>query len=1340
MNPLDKVIKLKELLLFDSGMPRHELYRQLNQDANKTDYGELPRHIANFAMGSDREAAKPLDPKKILSSLLSSLRTDLVRILAINMLRLTGAMLAPLLLHELLNKLTETHSERALWHLIALGVSFSAASMLMVFSQQHFFDQSLKAEARAIALIDRLIYSAILAMPPALKRRKKLGDLVNHVASDSESVANIMIIGPDLFYSILCISIGFVVLYSFLGISALAGFLLLALLLPLGHRVGQSFSVYDSAIMELKDKRISKISQVIHAIRLVKCFGWEPFAAKGITAIREQEIDAKRKLLRLESIAGALCFGASYLSGALAFLCYFFIHGNLSAAQAFGSLALLKLIEHPFGQLSVELAAVVNAKVAAKRIGEFASECLIPGAHPPGNNAATNGADQRDPDSGTTIAIRGATALADNMTSSENGTKNESLGQTRFRDVTLDIRSGKMTAIVGPVGAGKTSLLLAILRELELKTGSIHQSSDEPKRYAYVPQEPFTQNRTVGENIAFYANTLPIGGDVKGNTIPGENWATFETILHQCALTEDIARFPAGLESEIGENGINLSGGQKQRLNLARAALDNAEIILLDDPFSALDPRTEDHISRELIFGRWKSKTRIVTSHRLSFLPKADKIVFVQEGRIVGQGDYHSLLQECPQFNSFIAAHEVGNQEAQNLRSTARNGGNEEDGELMGTTNGGQAGRNDQSVDQRAAEPMPSSVSEADSSRFTVKEDAQSGAVASSLYRDFAHWLAQSKVGRPATIMGLITVALTASLLPLAQSLYLARMDFRANGGTAGHFLIYGAIGMVAVCASVLSSFVLRYRVVQVANTMHKGALQTLLRAPLRYFETNPSGRTLNRFGGDVSSIENQLSWGLNGLINSALTVTVSIVLILTHFPILLLVIAPGLLLFWKIQQRYRFFAREAKRIESQRRSPRLSQVRETVVGLEVVRAFGRSAELMKEFCSLLNAYLSAFYASFRLNRWLAARVTLICGVFSLSVSLAVIVWVHGGDSEAMLARAGVAGLLLSYSIGFWDALNWTIRSFSEIESRMVSFERLDHFLKLEPEADMIETRVIAKQQETEREALLNDAILQFSNVSLAYAPNLPQVVHDLSLSIKAGERVGIIGRTGSGKSTLFQAIYRFIHPRSGRILLDGVDTRHIPLAQLRGALSLVSQDALFIEGTIAENIDPSGKHSSAEIWNILQKVGLDDCVRALPQQLDFVLHEGARCFSQGQKQLLCLARAIMRKPRILLLDEATASIDVVSDRLIQRILHEEMAGVAIIAIAHRIETLAGYDAIYELAEGRIIRCRFPRSESDGMIPDRGPAQTKSERYCVNSTYPIPETPAASRTRAIPSQ
>jgi ABC-type multidrug transport system fused ATPase/permease subunit len=203
--------------------------------------------------------------------------------------------------------------------------------------------------------------------------------------------------------------------------------------------------------------------------------------------------------------------------------------------------------------------------------------------------------------------------------------------------------------------------------------------------------------------------------------------------------------------------------------------------------------------------------------------------------------------------------------------------------------------------------------------------------------------------------------------------------------------------------------------------------------------------------------------------------------------------------------------------------------------------------------------------------------------------------------------------------------------------------------------------------------------------------------VHGLSLKVKAGERVGIIGRTGSGKSTLFQAIYRFIHPRSGSILLDGTDTRLIPLGQLRGALSLVSQDALFIEGTIAENIDPSGAHSSSDIWRVLQKVGLDDCVRSLPQQLDFVLSEGARCFSQGQKQLLCLARAIIRKPRILLLDEATASIDVISDRLIQRILQEELSGVAIIAIAHRIETLAGYDSIYELAEGRIIRCSAPK-------------------------------------------
>jgi ABC-type multidrug transport system fused ATPase/permease subunit len=1298
MRPLNDLIKLKQLLLFDSGMPRHDLNRQLGRDSKKIDFGELPKHIGNVATGSDPDAAKPLDPAKVLSSLLRSLRKDVARILAINLVRLAGAMLAPLLLHELLTKLTSTDPNHSLGQLIALGVSFSAASMVMVFAQQHFFDQGLKAESRAIALLDRLIYRATLAMPPALKRKKKLGDLVNHIASDTESVANLMVIGPDLFYSVLCISIGFVVLYSFLGISALAGFLLLAVLLPLGQRIGRSFSVYDMAIMEFKDQRISKISQVINAVRLVKCFGWEPFAAKGISTIREQEISAKQKLLRLESLAGALCFGASYLSGAMAFLSYFLLNGNLSAAQAFGSLALLKLIEHPFGQLSVELAAIVNARVAAKRIEEFTSECLSPDHKLINPGSARGRVIDTRISSDTTIALRGATALADNLTSKEAQEGPDSNGQTRFRDVDLDIKSGKMTAIIGPVGSGKTSLLLSMLQELELSAGSLHQNSGDTRRYAYVPQEPFTQNRTVGQNIEFYAD-----GQVK-NYIKREekrdaNWANFETILHQCALTDDISRFPAGLESEIGENGINLSGGQKQRLNLARAALDNAAVILLDDPFSALDPSTEDHICRELIFGRWKTKTRVVTSHRLSLLPKADEIIFMEDGAIVGRGSFSSLMAECPQFQTFIAAHDLGNREAHDLRrsanqSVASKGGAEgrKNDELAVNLADSVTKADDSKATAEALAEAPTRASK-EQSRFTVKEDARTGTVSRSLYLDFCRWLTQSTVGRPGKIIGLLSVALAASLLPLAQSIYLSRQDFRADGGSAAHFLIYGAIGMAAVFASVLSSFVLRLRVVQVANMMHSKALQTLLRAPIRYFETNPSGRTLNRFGGDVSSIENQLSWGLNGLVNSVLTVTVSVLLILFNFPILALLIVPGLIVFWNIQQRYRFFAREAKRTESQRRSPRLSQYRETVVGLEVVRAFGRSEELMQEFCRLLSSYLTAFYASFRLNRWLAARVTLICGVFSLAVSLAVIFWVHGSDSSDSLARAGLAGLLLSYSIGFWDALNWTIRSFSEIESRMVSFERLDHFLKLEPEADTIDL-----PESSENSAPLgSDTVLQFRNVSLAYAPDLPQVVHSLSLSVKAGERVGIIGRTGSGKSTLFQAIYRFIHPRSGSILLDGRDTRQIPLGQLRGALSLVSQDALFIEGTIAENVDPSGAHNSSDIWRVLQKVGLDECVQALPQQLDFVLSEGARCFSQGQKQLLCLARAIIRKPRILLLDEATASIDVISDRLIQRILQEELSGVAIIAIAHRIETLAGYDAIYELAEGRIIHCSAPK-------------------------------------------
>jgi ABC-type multidrug transport system fused ATPase/permease subunit len=396
------------------------------------------------------------------------------------------------------------------------------------------------------------------------------------------------------------------------------------------------------------------------------------------------------------------------------------------------------------------------------------------------------------------------------------------------------------------------------------------------------------------------------------------------------------------------------------------------------------------------------------------------------------------------------------------------------------------------------------------------------------------------------------------------------------------------------------------------------------------------------------------------------------------------LVVVPVVALFWQSQHRYRSVARDTKRLESISRSPRYAHFKETLSGLEVIRAFGVDRPSAQRYADLLQKHMHLTRASIRANRWLAARVSLLSAAVSMTVALLVV----AAAAQGSLTTAA-AGLLLTYAVGFWEALNWSVRSLSEWEARMTAFERLSSYTKLAMEPNIIHQ---GSSQTVSPKLRAPTPILEFDGVSLRYANHLPVVLHGISFAVMPGEKVGVVGRTGSGKSSLLQAVYRFVVPEHGRILLRGQDTRDLPLNDLRRQFALVTQDPILLPTTIRSNLDPEACASDTDLWLALHKVTMADWVLGLPQGLDTPISEGGQNISQGQRQLLCLARAIVRKVDLLLLDEATASVDVVTDQLIGRIIRDEMKDTAVLAIAHRLGSLDGFDRILTLDHGHLVK------------------------------------------------
>lgn len=1139
---------------------------------------------------------------------------------------------SPWLVNRFITQISAGVTQENIVSTLVYGLLLGFSGFMAGFCLQHYFFGTLKAQQIATNIVNKKIFSHSLKLSQQARQKNQIGDIVNYMSSDSDSISDMPIVIGDLAMCIFMITGVVSMLFYYMGVSTFAALAVLCTLAPLTKYIAKKFTHLDEEMMAHRDRRVTLMTQALNAIRVVKYFAWEKSVIREVSEVREKELQSRRRLARAEVISSLGYLGVSTVVLFVALAVHAWRGQELNAALIFTCISLFGLIEGPFGDLSRLISRFTTAQVGASRITSFLQQQEVPTSSQPEIFAGP-----------ASVQLKGLTAGY-----------NPQDGDV-LKNISLHLPAGQSLAVVGPVGSGKSSLLQVLLGEIAPSQGSVrylsqHGNLGQPHR-AFVPQEAYIVNSSLLENMKF-------GSEASVDEI--------HRAIYASCLEKDLQELKGGLHTEIGEKGVNLSGGQKQRVSLARAYLAKPELILLDDPLSAVDVETETHLVDRLIFGAWKDKTRVVVTHRLEYLSRFDQILYLENGQSKGYGRYEDLLKTCPEFTAFYAQHAATQGEHTVVQET-------------------------ETIAAHTAKPQAEV-------RVTEDEDREVGAVKGSVYWDYILSLGgDNKSTRPWILVGLLVAALIVTSLPLLQKAWLSYYsDHTATLPALGAIGIYGVLGLTVLVGSLLNHLFWLSRGILAGKNMHDKMLHSVLKSPVRFFDSTPVGRVLQRFSRDVESVDVYLQWSFDSAIHCALQVLVSLFLIVGVLPWMLVIVAPVMLLYYFLQRDYRRPAREVKRIDSVARSPRYAHFKETLQGLTVIRGFQKSDWFMQNFYNKLSHSQKTFYSHYFLNRWFSTRIPILGGLISGGTAVGV-TWA----SYAGLINPGTAGLVIMYSLSFWGFLNWGVRVFADIESRMTSIERLKFFANLTPEVN-----IKTPSAEPLRDSWPERGEIHVQDFKVRYAAHLPLVLKGLNFKLAAGSRVGLIGRTGSGKSTFFQSLFRFIEAEGGQIEIDGVNIASVPLERLRRSLAIIPQDPTLFMGTIRNNLDRYQEYREEDIIAALKKVFLWDYVKSLPLGLDAPVAESGQNLSQGQRQLLCLARALLTNARVIVMDEATASVDVKTDALLQKVIRESLVNVTLLIIAHRLGTVSDCDQIVELSFGEVKSIRRPEELTVEEIED----------------------------------
>ena len=1191
----------------------------------------------------------------------------------------------------------------SLWQ---LGLCFIILQTTRTYLGIHFLMKMNVIGNRASFELNCFIYNKILkASPSSFTQRATEGEIVNFVQVDSMKLSWMIMTSPNIFINPIQIIAYSYLLFEFFSFSFFAGLGILILFFLINLKISKAFHAIQKKVLGKKDIRMRKSTETFENIKILKLYSWEKQFLEKVLLARKDEMDTMRRRFNITTTNISLFWLCPSLVGCATLGLYQYLNDKLSISTMLIGLSLFNKLQDPIRQLPNIINNIIESAVSLKRIEEFIRqpETISENIHKENDQnleyaikikkgnfswgvkqeeknkkkkeekeKEENIEEKKEKDTASEKNILkkiddldedlipniGRETKVEDVEEGENDSdyiKDGCKIQIEFprninfdvtlKEIDLEIKKGEILGIIGEVGSGKSSLLQAILNCLILlnpkECDGIHINGD----IGYASQIPWIQNDTIRNNILFFNEYDKV---------------KYDEILEKCQLNYDLDNFEGKDLTEIGEKGVNLSGGQKVRVSLARTVYSNPDIYLFDDPISALDANIGKKIMKELIINYLKGKTRVIVTHALQYLKYMDRIIYMKNGRIEWVGNFEEIQEQ----EFFISMKKLSKLNVEN---------NEENNEK------------DKNSETKDLESSGKEIV-----RIIKEEDEEIGSVKFGVYIHYSRYL-----GGTTFLLVVILIMLMWQTNKGGSDLWLAYWSLPENQDESQEnpdskwtfYGLYCALSISSVFFIFLRIFMLTRGIVRLGRYLHRDMVVKLVRAPINLFhEIVPRGQIFNRLSKDLDSL-NLSVFTVGDFLVCFLASVGSFVLCAIYDPYSILYMPFILTLGFLVTRFYLKGSRPLTRLEAISRSPILNTINETIPGYGSIKAFGKENNYLDKFYSKINDCFNINISLRGIKMWLQEMFKLLSLFYLLYLVLNIIFNEDESTSQSV-------GITFTYSVILQENLGWGFTIGAELENIMISLERCLQYTKIKSEAPNI---IREKDEQLIEKKWPNEGNIKFENYSVKYRPNTEIVLKKLNFEIKGNEKIGVVGRTGSGKSTICLCLFRILEPLEGTIYIDGEDITQIGLEILRRNLTIIPQDPCLMEGSLRYNIDPFNVKNDEEMVSILKKIGFE-YTESDDQILNRKIEQGGANLSVGEKQLVCIARAIIRKTKIIVMDEATANIDMKTEEKIQKALQYVLNDSTVITVAHRIKTIIDYDRILVLDNGNVVEFDSPQN------------------------------------------
>ncbi|KAJ3316940.1 hypothetical protein HDV06_002536, partial [Boothiomyces sp. JEL0866] len=1177
----------------------------------------------------------------------------------------------PKALEQLVNSIDPFNQDQ-LWVDSGVALAFMYFGMLLfntIFTSLNT-NINRKISQKSNAIMTGAIYQKSFTLASKSKTKFNEGRIMNMVNEDVQSVTNgLLIIGQVVLVPIQ-FGLNIYFIWGLVGSAFLAGAGILGAIALSTAVLVPFLNKYIGRMIKANDARLAAMRELFYGIKIIKLQALEGYFRDKVAKFRGEQIVNLKKFISILCIFIALLFSSQTLLTVATFAVYAVRDGNkMNPGRIFAALSYIGAIVGSLNQLSFTLSSVVRVRKSIMRIHEFLladeldeKEALLfnskvdpnlpaikldnvtwkwedldvvkeeirkekerKGGPPPKDKNEKSKKDEKEdtekkPDQPKKPFFSFGKKPVPEETKEEKA--EERKPPFHLRNITMEIPNGALVGIVGQIGSGKSSFFSGLINESERLEGDLKINGS----IAFCSQQPWILTGTIEKNIVFDQEV-----DEK----------KLHSAINVSGLRDDLKLFKDGIKTEIGENGINLSGGQKTRLSLARAIYANADIYLLDDPLAALDSQVGKHVFENAIKTELASKTVFLATHQLHYMQQVDHILVFHDGRIIESGPFDELIKkENGKLKEMLESYKFDEKE------------DEEEKKIIEKQIASGGAVVDETQD------------------FIEAEDKRQGQVKASVY--FTYLKGYKGLGKPIAIAIAICVTIAAQTLnPWWLSRWTTDASTPGFHDTTMYLLVYTGIGLANTVANILFISLFFFAAITASCYFHDKALDGLMRAPMAFYDRNPIGRIINRMSTDVEALDNGIVGVFMTTIFTVASIVSSTVLIVqgSWYLLIGLVVLP--ILFVGLFNMYKPANIELKRLTSTGKSPLDSHISETLTGLATIRAYRVETSFISKQRMLMDDAQAPSYIFQSAQIWFQLRVSVLTSFLSLAMALIAVL-----STSSSISFASRVALSLSSATQIAESISALLSTIASAEAEMNAVERMDYYGNNLPRED--ET---TKPNDPDSSQWPKEGKIEIKDLELRY-PNRPDavIINGISALINPGEKVGVVGRTGSGKSTLLTAFFRIMEPTQGSIIIDGQDIRNLGLATLRSRIQIISQEPVLFDGTFRSNLDHTSQHSDDELWKALEHSGLKDYVAELPEKLDASITTNGENLSVGQRQLVCLSRSILQKPKILMMDEATSSIDGDSDKLVQQAIQNHFESTTVISIAHRLNTIAGFD------------------------------------------------------------